>query len=692
MFHSGLEKLAFLVNTRLNIVSAGEIHDMYNIKNTNSAHSWLNYNLIQNAKLIVEDLYYLNNDGFKTMIPKFFKPENTFSADDIRESCYLISEKIITEKTAVSICAFLATNANGVDYANQSYDISNLASNVEFAENFETTITTMHLNNIHFDKFIINAKTANSVFSLFDGNEENHIKVINTYTSTLKKIIDENPDYAEHNLIVIGPSFKITDKECFKTLLLYEVMFWLYIKRNFTYYVTNWIARHNPQLDKDNILKSLCEFLQDTYKYIRVIQIFAALYDFNAIIHLLKIYDNTNKQLVWICAGSKHNDAIISITTYIFNQINDPLTETAFDGIADINQPTRHNINSAEFVSYINEHPEFGFRKPIDTPFNIMRNDKNILISDFEKHITTNLTYVEKSDINAVIVILHTLPLTNIQALITMVLTRELYVEGRYIDMQFSEICRKLGLTAEELVAHGIFSKPHENGILHNLNDSLWKLYLILPYVVKNEILPYTLKEFFEDRDNLSLTNTSKTGISKPTFSIPAVKALQSFNQVFIHDINYKQAMLYDMLECKDENNPLNQLITVSTKIDLDKLSKVYKSYETRCTSATSASLVENLLFNFMTESYAIYNKIDGIIDSIDCTDANQVEDAIKNIQTVQGGATYNCLLYNLHIILIVVVICLVIYLIFKIISRRVYKPYAFRQLAEPGVRYEFMS
>ena len=519
MNHSGLIEIGFFENQHIRLVAAGEEHCLYRLTEINSAHTWINKQIINNAELVVEDLLFWMNDCFKSVVPRYFDRNKIFSADDIRESRFLCSDGIISNNTAKQINKFL-----GKAHTIGKYDTRELKHTIEITNAIKTNITIMNKDNKFFNLFIRGSKDADNIYNRFYGNksDEDCTALTNLHVTMITEaIIKDVPTAMTKGITRIGPAVNLAtkNKKHLVLLAIYEVMFLIYIKTNFIQYVTKWVIKHNPNYTA--IRGDLETLLYKMYNSDHVVLVFNALYDFTAIIKILKLYDaaknskSETKQLVWLCSGGIHNKDILNILGVIFSYINDKFNGTQFSnefyskravlGFANHGK----YINSGHFVKYVSENPEFGLKQPEVVNIDLEQDDKDKLISDFNNRVVATVSYLSDADRANINLMLARLNMTSLRALITMVIDKTLFKERQTSPwMYYYNVLSKLGLTKEEAIEFGLFSPSANNEDL-TMNSSLYSLYVIPECIVYDSILPYTLKEFLADPDNLPLNDPS---------------------------------------------------------------------------------------------------------------------------------------------------------------------------------------
>jgi len=540
MNNSSLSSLNFLENKYLKIVSAGEIHKLYLNDELNVAHTWLNLEIIMNAYLIVEDLMFEYGDSFKSIIPRYFDKNNVFSADDIRETCFLISEELNDNKSiSFHIRNFLSDyvlSHKNFTQKKEKVDTRNIKNNVAL-KNVKKMVASMNINNKKFMIFIKESKDANNIFNMFFGDEINtnndYHQLEKTYNEIVAEasivessIADKNPSI--YMYIGYNVNFESKNQNHLKLLFIYEVLLLSYMIENFIQRVAKWCVKHNNKLTYSAIYDTLRYFLYSEYEYSSLLLIFAMIYDFTAIFKILDLYDeekeknnsassssiSQKKKLIWLCSGAAHNEKINEITKRIFIMIEDPYENIKeFIGILHtVNyQSKSEKINSEAFKSYVLDNPDYGFKPPTDPNFDIMVDDKNNLIQNFINYIKTNyhsflLNHIKLQDVES---ILNLLPLINLQCMITIILNKDLFLYNEeLLDYYYKKMQDKLKLSKEALIDYKIFVlDPNINK--YKLNKTLWSLYQIPAYYVGSSIPTYTLDIFLKDTKNLQLNDSN---------------------------------------------------------------------------------------------------------------------------------------------------------------------------------------
>ena len=521
MENSGLVALTFLENTRLRIVSAGEQHGSYDIFNMRAPHEWLNRDIIDNAYLIVEDLYFSLNYSFKHIIPRYFKEKNIFSADDIRETCFLhfgslstvVDVGDIKNSTRKFVHNFIETLTYGDN--NAKLDTRYIKAVTDVSNAYMGVGNAHYQNLTNFIKFIEMTATANNIFNMLYGskvNINNDFKNLKeTYAEITEKEFTTNKNEINEFVKSLGK-----DPKCIDLIAIYEYMFLLYHIVNLLLRCTKWCCDNNIKLDPQETFAVLQKTVLN--KYITVfnyVELFAIIYDCIAVFKLLELYElqKDGKKLIWICSGVLHNKFIVTLTQTIFSLINDPYTENStFYGLTPFilfvldKPPNAKNIDSDDFVQYIKEHAYFGFRAPDeDAEYLKMLNtmdDPSKMIEITKAYVDTKkiLSNSHKADFYGILEKLNSTLF--IKTLMNAAVTKSLflYKNRETYDTDFAKTCEHLCLDQSIVLQYDIFKTDPFGSYMNPCFDGFQVLEN--PHI---DIPPYTMVEFLQNPANIKL-------------------------------------------------------------------------------------------------------------------------------------------------------------------------------------------
>ena len=525
---TGIDTLNFFHNRHINLVSCGEQHNTYNADKKNVLHMWLNQDILQNAHMIVEDLYFIRDfDCTKSIIPRYFPLDKIYSCDDVREEFMIFStdrrmskeEKKITDDLAtaaflINPCPSPVLTKVDMNRIRNEYDRRVDEHNEKLPVPAESSDTP------GLAYFIEKAYDCNNIFNRIINPRAEISKA--TLVDMVRTITKES-----NNINLLNPkSLKIRDHEI-KMMFVYEFLMFQYITYNFIYRVARWIqSQKNSNLPPDQALYNrIYDTMQRIAKQIDItifIAIIARMYDYIAILKVMELYDlekvrglvnttyNTDginatddttytkdpmeKCLIWTCSGGAHNEFVDAFITFLFNEIGDPFTITKFVGSTEENPMPKINSTSISniipstgtytdaFSKFVEDNPHFGIvdnRKVFDVNELKTYEANGNLLEVFKGAVSAVYAHVKNKD--QLLQILGNLDPVTLQLLIPLLISEE--------PISKIQLQRLTGKSIANLLNLGLMVDVVNDTVLADLiNGDASYRYVVNPnlYILKN--------------------------------------------------------------------------------------------------------------------------------------------------------------------------------------------------------------
>ncbi len=419
--NSGLLSVSFFKNKHLKFVSIGEMHHLYNINKPNVFHEWIVQDKIADATLILESTQLWRHDCCQTVLGRYFKPDNIFSTDAVRdEFIYTSSEMYVSSGFDDNIkddesdsddddeAKDLLTHAYVKDFLTNSNNQPILER--EYLTKYIQNHNKLHLYNKNRNRYAFQttnnpglaifmdlAAKYNNIYNIFANCESseksntdlnklvNLIRQLKKYTKvTPISFIPFSQSYAYEILGVTFGNIALTKviPPVQNMIIKYELLLYQYLTYNFIYRVCRWVMKYTdsaasaasaasaiPQPLYIKIVGYMRTSTKRRRDYNKMIDILARMLDYIAILKILDLYDAARsadeEALVWLAAGGAHNSYINRFMCLLFNLV-DAFTITKTHESLNYNNryfvrgdPTP-TISSQDFRNFIDANPQFG--------------------------------------------------------------------------------------------------------------------------------------------------------------------------------------------------------------------------------------------------------------------------------------------------------------------------------------------
>jgi hypothetical protein len=696
MDSTGLITIGFLSNDYINLVSVGEKHFVYEVGKEATIHRWLNTQILENADIVVEDLYLNDNTGTKSILPRYFKVAKIYSSDDVREEFMMLDTdaELLQIETQPNLPAALFLKAPCTDPVLKKLDMSviknqykryihNFAASDEVIKVPEFTSTSPGL-----AYFIEEAHKYGNVYDRL----VNPGRILNTNT-----LIEKVREFKDPNKLVnlVDADYEI-DESILKVLYVYELCLFQYIRYNFIYRVARWINKYsNVPLDA-GLYNKINGYIDDAHYKNRFhtnadfessLTLQSIMFDYVAILKILDLYDTIrektttnllpeNKQLIWLNAGAYHNAFTELFLTAIFKEIRDVLEHKYFAGREEVDLETDDvdatitkdfgATESSEFTEFVAANPHFGlidYRIIFDVSQIGTYREKDGLLEKFKEMI--KLAYRHVPDKQLLTNLLDNLDVTTLQLLIPMILS-----ESLHDNVDLTSILNK---STEELNNLGILLNNRINPalqILKNLKTLTQEEINSIPrhFIIEymNDDSSVSFKHLSVGAQLLSITNNKESIGSEVS---PTILELDPENIYSIDTIyDYDDYIQFKGSEDENLKNPIDpEDLEVQTFRDnaIVKLNELYEEKMKINDNTKNWTNLKNVCtkqINAMYEKTWTQERNKGKFKKSIVTNLSK----IFNTDAVLGGGDK---INYINIILLSLMILLVLYLLYLIVK-----------------------